>query len=165
MNAFPQGRIAAISYGSARPLSNATGSSDQDLAANRRVDVVVLSNQPDRVRALIPQALNAPAVRAGLTPSFGERCEKCPIRAVLRHFGTSREPARRGGGRTRTGASHAATTTAVIEPAAMIAASTTIWNRPASRGETPPKIAPTNAPGSVTSPVVFVWSTDGMRAP
>jgi chemotaxis protein MotB len=65
VNGFPQGRIAAISYGSARPLSNATGTSDSDLAANRRVDVVVLSNQPDRVRALIPQALNARVVGAG----------------------------------------------------------------------------------------------------
>ncbi|GAA1442080.1 OmpA/MotB family protein [Leifsonia poae] len=65
VNRFPQGRIAAVSYGSARPLANATGTSDRDLAANRRVDVVVLSNQPDKVRALIPQALKTPAVGAG----------------------------------------------------------------------------------------------------
>jgi chemotaxis protein MotB len=60
VDTFPQERIAAVSYGSARPLATATGSSDQELAANRRVDVVVLSNQPDKVRALIPQALTAP---------------------------------------------------------------------------------------------------------
>ncbi len=54
-NGFPQARIAAVSYGSARPL--AAGTSDHDLAVNRRVDIVVLSTQPDRVRALIPQAL------------------------------------------------------------------------------------------------------------
>jgi chemotaxis protein MotB len=60
VDTFPQERIAAVSFGSARPLPTATGSTDQDLAANRRVDVVVLSNQPDKVRALIPQALTAP---------------------------------------------------------------------------------------------------------
>lgn len=56
---FPAERIAAVSYGSARPLANATGNTDQDLALNRRVDVVVLSNQPERIRALIPRALQA----------------------------------------------------------------------------------------------------------
>ncbi len=62
---FPQGRIAAVSYGAARPLPTATGTTDQDLAANRRVDVVVLSNQPDTVRALIPQALGTGTASAG----------------------------------------------------------------------------------------------------
>jgi chemotaxis protein MotB len=61
VDTFPQERIAAVSYGSARPLASATGTSDTDLAANRRVDVVVLSNQPDEVRKLIPQALAQPA--------------------------------------------------------------------------------------------------------
>gem|GEM_PF-4338473 len=56
------------------------------------------------------------------------------------------------------------TKTAVKAPAAMIPASTTIWNRPASSGEMPPNIAPTKAPGRVTSPVVFVWSMDGINA-
>ncbi len=62
---FPAERIAAVSYGSARPLANATGSTDQDLALNRRVDVVVLSNQPERIRALIPQALQGTTAPAG----------------------------------------------------------------------------------------------------
>jgi chemotaxis protein MotB len=61
VDSFPQERIAAVSYGSARPLASATGTSDTDLAANRRVDVVVLSDQPDEVRKLIPQALTQPA--------------------------------------------------------------------------------------------------------
>jgi hypothetical protein len=56
------------------------------------------------------------------------------------------------------------TETAVKEPAAMIPARTTIWNLPASRGETPPKMAPTKAPGRVTIPVVLVWSMDGINA-
>jgi chemotaxis protein MotB len=64
-NGFPQERIAAVSYGSARPLATATGTTDADLAINRRVDVVVLSNQPDRVRALIPDVLKSEPVGAG----------------------------------------------------------------------------------------------------
>ena len=65
---FPAARIGAVSYGSARPVATATGSSDQDLAENRRVDVVVLSDQPDRVRNLIPEVLReqaAPTASAG----------------------------------------------------------------------------------------------------
>jgi chemotaxis protein MotB len=49
---LPQDRIAAVGYGSARPI--ATGTSPQELAVNRRVDIVVLSTQSDAVRALIP---------------------------------------------------------------------------------------------------------------
>lgn len=54
------------------------------------------------------------------------------------------------------------TMTAVMETAAIIAARTTIWNRPASSGEIPPKMARTNAPGGVTRPMVFVWSIAGI---
>jgi chemotaxis protein MotB len=49
----PQDRVAAVGYGSARPIS--TGKSPQKLAVNRRVDIVVLSTQSDAVRALIPE--------------------------------------------------------------------------------------------------------------
>ena len=49
----PPDRVAAVGYGSARPI--ATGKSPQKLAANRRVDIVVLSKQSDAVRALIPE--------------------------------------------------------------------------------------------------------------
>lgn len=48
-------RIAAVGYGDSRPL--ASGSSDAALAKNRRVDIVVLSQQPEEVRALIPGIL------------------------------------------------------------------------------------------------------------
>ena len=48
-------RVRATAYGSSRPL--ATGTSPNDLALNRRVDIVVLSDQPDAVRALIPGLL------------------------------------------------------------------------------------------------------------
>lgn len=44
--------ISAVAFGSAQPEN--TGSTLQDMAQNRRVDIVVLSNQPDSVRALIP---------------------------------------------------------------------------------------------------------------
>lgn len=59
-NGFPQDRIAAVSFGSARPVEGHTGTTDADLAQNRRVDVVVLSAQPDQIRKLIPQALQSP---------------------------------------------------------------------------------------------------------
>ena len=44
--------ISAVAFGSAQPAN--TGSTLADMAQNRRVDVVLLSNQPDSVRALIP---------------------------------------------------------------------------------------------------------------
>ncbi|MFT2816615.1 flagellar motor protein MotB [Leifsonia sp. A12D58] len=45
-------RVAAVGYGSARPT--ATGDGLEDMAMNRRVDLVVLSELPESVRALIP---------------------------------------------------------------------------------------------------------------
>ena len=55
-----QERIGAIGYGSARPVD--TGDDLAAMARNRRVDVVLLSNQPDSVRALIPSVLDGTAV-------------------------------------------------------------------------------------------------------
>jgi chemotaxis protein MotB len=49
---MPGERIASVGYGSARPIS--VGSSSEELAKDRRVDIVVLSDQPESVRALIP---------------------------------------------------------------------------------------------------------------
>lgn len=46
------GRVAAVGFGDARPLVK--GKDAASLAANRRVDLVVLSSQPERVRALLP---------------------------------------------------------------------------------------------------------------
>jgi len=54
--------IQSVGFGSSRPLS--TGSTEADLAANRRVDIVVLSNQSDAVSALLP-ALEQAASGAG----------------------------------------------------------------------------------------------------
>ena len=45
-------RVAAVGYGEARPL--VSGRDAVSLAANRRVDVVVLSSQPERIRELLP---------------------------------------------------------------------------------------------------------------
>lgn len=56
---LPGARIGATGYGSARPANS--GTTDQDYEQNRRVDVVVLSDQPEAVRALIPEALKARA--------------------------------------------------------------------------------------------------------
>ncbi|MCA5895124.1 flagellar motor protein MotB [Isoptericola sp. NEAU-Y5] len=52
-------KIAAVGFGSARPL--AEGRDAKSLAANRRVDVVVLSAEPEAVRALIPDVLRGAA--------------------------------------------------------------------------------------------------------
>jgi chemotaxis protein MotB len=50
---MPADRIQSVGYGSSRPLS--AGTTDADMAKNRRVDIVVLSNQTDAVNALIPK--------------------------------------------------------------------------------------------------------------
>lgn len=49
---IPGRRIEAVAYGDTRPL--APGKSSRALAANRRVDLIVLSSAPERVRALLP---------------------------------------------------------------------------------------------------------------
>ncbi|MCU1443183.1 MAG: hypothetical protein JWQ59_1333 [Cryobacterium sp.] len=56
-----QVRVGAVGYGAARPA--ASGDTLEDMAQNRRVDVVVLSNLPDTARALIP------GVVAGSSPA------------------------------------------------------------------------------------------------
>ncbi|MGA7204571.1 MAG: flagellar motor protein MotB [Specibacter sp.] len=57
---MPEGRIGAIGYGSSRSVNNNSTEPLREL--NRRVDIVVLSNQPDQVRALIPDVLKAKAI-------------------------------------------------------------------------------------------------------
>lgn len=52
----PQERIAAVGFGSARPI--ATGTSPDQLAVNRRVDIVILSKESDAVRELLPRIVN-----------------------------------------------------------------------------------------------------------
>jgi chemotaxis protein MotB len=44
--------VQSVGFGSSRPL--AKGDTDADLALNRRVDIVVLSNQDQDVSALMP---------------------------------------------------------------------------------------------------------------
>ncbi|AMM19713.1 hypothetical protein AX769_05565 [Frondihabitans sp. PAMC 28766] len=56
---MPADRIQSVGFGSSRPL--ASGTTDADLAKNRRVDIVVLSNQTDDVNALIPKIAAAEA--------------------------------------------------------------------------------------------------------
>jgi chemotaxis protein MotB len=60
-------RISAVGYGSARPVS--TGSDLAAMAQNRRVDVVLLSSQPEAVRSLIPSVI---AGAAAGTASAGD---------------------------------------------------------------------------------------------
>src|SRR5690606_30320515 len=53
----PANRLAAIGYSNSRPVT--TDLSEQAQRNNRRVDVVIRSNQPESVRALIPGLLAA----------------------------------------------------------------------------------------------------------
>lgn len=49
---MPADHVQSVGFGSSRPL--AKGSTDADLALNRRVDIVVLSNADQDVSALMP---------------------------------------------------------------------------------------------------------------
>lgn len=51
------GQISAVGFGDARPAES--GTSPEALAANRRVDIVVQSEESDAVRALLPQLAQA----------------------------------------------------------------------------------------------------------
>lgn len=55
----PPPKIGAVAFGSARQVND--DSTEELMEQNRRVDVVVLSDQPEVVRALIPEALKARA--------------------------------------------------------------------------------------------------------
>lgn len=57
-NGMPVERVASVGYGSAHPL--AAGVTPDELALNRRVDVVALSDQPESVRKLIPTLVTQP---------------------------------------------------------------------------------------------------------
>jgi chemotaxis protein MotB len=52
---MPGNRIMAVGFGDARPL--VAGDSPEALAANRRVDLVILSSAPEQVRNLLPAVL------------------------------------------------------------------------------------------------------------
>jgi len=56
---MPGSRIGAVGYGASRQVNNDSTEALREL--NRRVDIVVLSNQPEEVRALIPEALKVRA--------------------------------------------------------------------------------------------------------
>lgn len=54
---MPAAHVQSVGFGSSRPL--AKGGTDQDLTLNRRVDIVVLSNQDQDVSALMPALADA----------------------------------------------------------------------------------------------------------
>ncbi|HEU4668717.1 MAG TPA: flagellar motor protein MotB [Arthrobacter sp.] len=56
------GRIGAVAFGSARQVND--DSTEELMELNRRVDVVVLSDKPEAIRALIPEAVRVQAVSA-----------------------------------------------------------------------------------------------------
>jgi chemotaxis protein MotB len=70
----PQDHIQAVGFGSSRPL--APGTSAEELALNRRVDIVVLTNQSEEVSSLIPGVVagesEEPTEAAGEEPAKGE---------------------------------------------------------------------------------------------
>lgn len=49
---FPMAKIKAVGFGDTRPVAN--GGGDADLAQNRRVDVVIISDAEEGVRQLLP---------------------------------------------------------------------------------------------------------------
>ncbi|WAP51662.1 flagellar motor protein MotB [Arthrobacter sp. ATA002] len=55
-------RVRAVGYGESRPLTS--GTSAEELAQNRRVDIVVLSGQTEEVRQLIPGIVSGQAPAA-----------------------------------------------------------------------------------------------------
>ncbi|GAB4098628.1 flagellar motor protein MotB [Sinomonas halotolerans] len=55
-----RGKVGAVAYGSARQVTD--DSTEELMERNRRVDIVILSDQPEKVRAFIPDALKAIAV-------------------------------------------------------------------------------------------------------
>ncbi|TFD33082.1 OmpA/MotB family protein [Cryobacterium cryoconiti] len=76
-----QERVSAVGYGSARPVAEGADLAAQ--AQNRRVDVVLLSSQPEAVRQLIPDIV------AGVTPVSPEPAVKAqtaesPVTAVVK---------------------------------------------------------------------------------
>lgn len=56
----PPKRAAALAYGSARQINRDTTLAERRM--NRRVDIVVISAQPETVRALIPNLITKPVV-------------------------------------------------------------------------------------------------------
>lgn len=78
------GHVSAVGFGDARAAS--AGNSAEELAMNRRVDIVVLSPEPESVRALIPDAVED----TGGAGSAPEPAEAAPAEAAA-------EPAETGG--------------------------------------------------------------------
>ena len=56
LGGFTPGRISSVGFGSSRPLAD--GTSPEELAQNRRVDIVVHSDKPETVRSLIPSVID-----------------------------------------------------------------------------------------------------------
>ncbi|MDL9977867.1 OmpA/MotB family protein [Microbacterium sp. ASV49] len=67
--AIPGARVRATSFSDTRPV--AQGDSPEALASNRRVDIVVESNEQDQVRALIPSVAAAQGRAALRGPGNG----------------------------------------------------------------------------------------------
>ncbi|WP_156364035.1 OmpA/MotB family protein [Curtobacterium sp. Leaf261] len=67
---MPADHIQGVGFGSSRPLAN--GTTDADLALNRRVDIVVLSAADEDVSALMPKIAAAQDAANASTPASTE---------------------------------------------------------------------------------------------
>ena len=76
-----QERISAVGYGSARPVADGADLAAQ--AQNRRVDVVLLSSQPEAVRKLIPDIV-AGGTAVSPEPAVKAQTVKSPVTAVVK---------------------------------------------------------------------------------
>lgn len=72
-NGFPGGSISAVSFGDTHPVDATTG---DVLAENRRVDIVVLSAQPQNVRDLLTKALGEQDAAQSPAPAAGSDADR-----------------------------------------------------------------------------------------
>jgi chemotaxis protein MotB len=72
-NGFPGGSISAVSFGDTHPVDATTG---DVLAENRRVDIVVLSAQPQNVRDLLTKALGEQDAAQSPAPAAGSGADR-----------------------------------------------------------------------------------------
>lgn len=80
-----QERISAVGYGSARPFADGADLAAQ--AQNRRVDVVLLSSQPEAVRKLIPDIISgftAVETQPEAEPGGKAQTAEAPVTAVVK---------------------------------------------------------------------------------
>ena len=77
LGGIPGPRISAVGFGDTRPLT--PGDTPESMAQNRRVDIVAISDAPESVRALIPDALNQSNSPPSDTKTPTKKPDKKPV--------------------------------------------------------------------------------------